>query len=85
MRLVIYFHDSRSGKVIMKDGKRIIDQADFNLERNLEGVLTETIDKILERNRMNLFTLKTVQLGGKLDHQSLAYHLAVSFKKALIS
>ncbi len=84
MRMEIFFHDVQSGKIMLKKGERTIDQAGFCLERNLEEVLIQSIDKIFERNKMNLFTLKTVELSGKLDRQGLAYQLASAFKKALI-
>lgn len=83
MRLVICFNDVRSGEIFMKKRGRIIDQLAFHLDRNLERVLIDSIDKILERNKINLFTLKIIKLGGKLDRQSLAYQLVSSFKKAL--
>lgn len=61
-----------------------MDRAGFCWERNLEEVLIESIDKILERNKMNLLTLKIVEWGGKLDKRGLTYQLVSSFKKALV-
>lgn len=84
MQLVIHFSDARAGEVTLRKGKRIIDRAGFCLERNLEEVLIESIDKILERNKMDLFTLKIGKGGGKLDEQGLTYQLVSSFQKALI-
>lgn len=83
MHLVIDFDEAQSGEIMMKKNGRIIDRLTFRLAKNLEQVLMAGIDKILQRHKMNLLTLKNVELGGKIDKESLTYQLALSFKKAL--
>lgn len=83
MRLLLNLKDHQSGEMMIKKNGRIVDRLTFRLERNLEQILMAGIDKILQRHKMNLLTLKNVELRGKIDQASLTYQLALGFKKAL--
>ena len=49
-----------------------------NKLKNLGG-----LDKILNKNKMSLSSLKGVRIGGEVNKNMLSYQIAQAFKKAL--
>ncbi len=85
MELSVNFFSHEAGELVVKKGGAIIDRLPFNFNRNLEAVLIQGIDKILERNRMDLLSLKKMKVEGVLKSESLSHQLAATFIKALKS
>ncbi|OGN11643.1 MAG: hypothetical protein A3C71_00840 [Candidatus Yanofskybacteria bacterium RIFCSPHIGHO2_02_FULL_43_15c] len=81
--LEIVFEKTNSISLVIKRGTRTIDRAGLSFERNLEQVLIVGLDKILNKNRMSLLSLKRVRITGKVRKDSLSYQIAQAFKKAL--
>ncbi|MDO8495798.1 MAG: hypothetical protein Q7S32_04810 [bacterium] len=69
----------------MKKGKKVLDKLSFVFERNLDAVLIEGIDKLLERNKMVISSLKKMKIEGQIGKESLSYQIATAFIKALKS
>lgn len=85
MDLDILFVSTEAGELVMKEGSQLIDRLAFKFNKNLEAVLIQTIDKILERNRMDILSLKKMKVNGLLKPESLSYQIAETFIKALKS
>ena len=83
MILEIIFEKHNQVSLIIKNGPKTIDRVGFQFNRNLEQVLISGLDKILNKNRMALLSLKRVRIGGEIDKNGLSYQIAQSFKKAL--
>lgn len=83
MTLEIFFEKPNFVSLIIKKGSKTIDRADFEFERNLEQVLISGLDKILNKNKMSLSSLKMVRIAGKANKDGLSYQIAQAFKKAL--
>lgn len=83
MVLEVFFESHNKVSLILKNGPKVIDQADFEFNRNLEQVLIAGLDKILNKNKMSLLSLKRVRIAGKIKKDSLSYQIAQVFKKAL--
>ena len=81
--LEIRFEQHNRVSLLVKNNTKVIDQADFSFERNLEQVLIAGLDKILNKNKMSLLSLKRVRITGKVRKDSLSYQIAQAFKKAL--
>jgi len=45
-------------------------------------VLITSVDKFLKKNRINALSLKTVRVDGRVDQNSSAYKIALTFIKA---
>jgi len=83
MILEIFFENNNLVSLIFKEGSKIVDRADFEFNRNLEQILISGLDKILNKNRMSLSSLKRVRIAGKVRKDGLSYQIAQAFKKAL--
>lgn len=83
MILELNFKNKKIVSLILKDGQKIIDHADFKFERNLDEVLIASIDKILEKNNMDILSLKKGKITGKLERNSLSRQVAKTFIKGL--
>ena len=71
--------------MILKEKREEIDVLDLEFDRNLETVLISGLDKILNKNKMSLLSLKTVKITGQIKKDSLSFQITESFKKALNS
>lgn len=85
MELKVLFRDHCSGELVVKNKRTVIDRFPFEFDRNLEEALIVSIDKILERNTMDVLSLKSMKVGGNIGSESLSYQIATSFIKALKS
>ena len=83
MILEIFFKNRNFGVLILKDEQKTIDTLAFEFDRNLETQLISGLDKILNKNKMPLSSLKRVRILGKVRKDSLSYQIAQAFKKAL--
>lgn len=83
MFLEINFKSNNVFELKIKKGSKVIDQADFEFNRNLEQILIYTLDKILNRNRMPLLSLRAIRITGGALRDTLSCQIAQSFKKAL--
>ena len=83
MTLEIFFEIHNQVSLIIKNGLKDIDRVDFEFNRNLEHVLISGLDKVLNKNKMSLLSLKRVRITGKVSKNSLSYLIAQAFKKAL--
>jgi hypothetical protein len=85
MELAIHFQDHRLGELIVRKGQITLDRWPFVFERNLGEVLIEGIDKVLERNKMEVLSLKKMKIEGQVGKESLSYQIGTAFIKALKS
>ena len=69
--------------MILKEKQKTIDTLDLEFDRNLDTILISGLDKILNKNKMSLSSLKRVRIAGEIRKDSLSYQIAQSFKKAL--
>ena len=83
MTLEIFFKNRNFVSLILKDKQKTIDILDLEFDRNLDTMLITGLDKILNKNRMSLSSLKRVRIAGEIKKNSLSYQIAQSFKKAL--
>ena len=83
MILEIFFKNRNLVSLILKDRQKTVDTIDLEFDRNLETVLITGLDKILNKNKMSLLSLKMVRIAGKIKKGSLSYQIAQAFKKAL--
>ena len=83
MTLEIFFKNRNFVSLILKDKQKTIDILDLEFDRNLDTMLITGLDKILNKNRMSLSSLKRVRIAGEIRKDSLSYQIAQSFKKAL--
>ena len=83
MILEIFFKNRNLVSLILKDRQKTVDTIDLEFDRNLETVLITGLDKILNKNKMSLLSLKMVRIAGKIKKDSLSYQIAQAFKKAL--
>ena len=83
MILEIFFKNRNLVSLILKDRQKTVDTIDLEFDRNLETVLITGLDKILNKNKMSLSSLKRVRIAGEIRKDSLSYQIAQSFKKAL--
>lgn len=83
MVLEINFKSHDTVVLILKDGRKIIDLLDLNFDRNLDEVLIGAVDKILEKNKIDILSLKKGAITGKLAKESLSHQVAKSFIKGL--
>ena len=83
MILELFFQKPNLVSLILNNGPKIIDRVDLVFDRNLEKVLISGLDKILNKNRMSLSSLKNTRLSGEVPKDSLSFQIATSFKKAL--
>ena len=85
MDLIINFKDRGKVELQLKRGRVLIDTLTFDFEANLDSVLISAVDKILERNRIETLSLKTVKVAGEVDKFSSAYKIAQTFIEAIKS
>lgn len=85
MNIDIILKKQERGELVVKRGEKIVGRQFFKFNKNLEEVLITGIDKILEKNRMDLLSLKSIKVGGELGSESLSYQLAKTFIKAFKS
>ena len=83
MILEIFFKNRNLVSLILKDRQKTVDTIDLEFDRNLETVLITGLDKILNKNKMSLLSLKMVRIAGKIKKGSLSYQITQAFKKAL--
>ena len=83
MILELVFKNHHIVSLVLKKGKDVIEEIDFEFNRNLEHVLISGLDKILNKNKMSLSSLKRVRIAGEIGKDTLSYQIAQSFKKAL--
>ena len=83
MTLELIFKNPNIVSLVLKNGKEVIDEVDLQFDRNLEHILISSLDKILNKNKMSLSSLKIMKIGGEVKKDSLSYQIATSFKKAL--
>ena len=82
MDLIINFKDLGKIGLELKQGRVSIDTLDFSFQGNLDDVLITSVDKFLKKNRINALSLKTVRVDGRVDQNSSAYKIALTFIKA---
>lgn len=84
MNLIIKLKTKSKGieLVLKKDGK-IIDRLVLIVDRNLDTLLIESIDKILQRNKIDSTRLKNTTIEGKLDKFSSSHRIIRACVKAL--
>ncbi|MDP3697225.1 MAG: hypothetical protein Q8R55_04325 [Candidatus Taylorbacteria bacterium] len=83
MTLEIFFKNRNFVSLILKDKQKTIDTLDLEFDRNLDSILISGLDKILNKNKMSLSSLKRIRIAGEIRKDSLSYQIAQSFKKAL--
>lgn len=83
MILELNFKNKNIVSLILKGGQKVIDRADFEFDRNLDEVLIVSIDKILEKNNMDILSLKKAKITGKSEKNSLSHQVAKTFIKGL--
>ncbi len=83
MTLEIFFQNRNFVSLILKHSQKLVDRIDLQFDRNLEALLISGLDKILNKNKMPLSSLKMVRIAGNIRKDSLSYQIAQSFKKAL--
>ena len=83
MNLEIFFENRNFVSLILKDKQKTVDIIRLEYDRNLEAILISGLDKILNKNRMSLLSLKRVRIAGEIRKDTLSYQIAQSFKKAL--
>ncbi len=82
MELKIVFKDFGKIRLELVRGRVSIDRLDFLFQGNLDDMLITSVDKILKKNRIETLSLKTVRIGGRVDKNSSAYKIALTFIKA---
>lgn len=85
MDIDIVLKNEGVGELVVKKAGKIVERQSFKFNRNLEEVLITGIDKILERNKMGVSSLKKMKVKGELRTESLTCQLARTFVKALVS
>ena len=87
MQLVVNQKTNRSLELVLKHGKRPIDAVDFSFDKNLDTLLIDSIDKFLKRNKIDILSLKTVQIkgfGGQgIDKNSSLYKMVRTWLSAV--
>ena len=83
LNLEIFFKNRNSVSLILKDKQKKIDTLDLQFDRNLEHILISGFDKVLNKNRVSLSSLKKIKIVGKVKKNGLSYQIAQAFKKAL--
>lgn len=83
MTLEIFFEKPNIVSLILKHGSKTVDKLDLEFDRNLEHILIHGLDKVLNKNKMSLSSLKGVRIAGKTRKDGLSYQIAQAFKKAL--
>ena len=85
MLLEIFFKKPNGVSLILTENEKPVDRADFQFDRNLEAILISGLDKILNKNKMSLSSLKNIRIGGEIRKDSLSFQITRSFQKALNS
>lgn len=83
MILEIFFKKPNFVSLILKNGSKLVDQADLEFNRNLEHILISGLDKILNKNKMPLSSLKRIKITGEIKKDSISYQVVQTFKKVL--
>lgn len=83
MILELLFKNPNLISFVLKKNNQPIDRLGFKFDRNLETVLISGLDKILNKNKMFLSSLKTVKIMGDIKKDMLSFQITQSFKKAL--
>lgn len=69
----------------LKVNRKLIDDFEGTIDKDLDRQLLEGLDKIFKRNRLDKLALKTVEISRNIDQNSTFYRIILAFKKGLLS
>jgi hypothetical protein len=64
-------------------GKKILDTVDFGFDKNLDTVLLVSIDNLLKRNKIDIPSLKTIEVASDIDKNSSLYKIVKTWIAAV--
>lgn len=73
MELLINQIERNKLRLKLKEGKQVLDTVDFAFDKNVDTLLIGSIDKFLKRNKIDILSLKTVNVSGDIDKNSSLY------------
>lgn len=59
-------------EINLVNNKLIINETYLTIGQGFDIMLIKTLDKILNENKMDRLSLKSVQISGKIDHHALS-------------
>ncbi len=83
MQLEIYFKSKQEVELKLIDEGKVLDVCIIPLDTTFDNMLVTSIDKILKENRMDLVSLKIVQVTGLTDEHSTSVKIAQTVAKAI--
>lgn len=83
MKLIFNIKTEGIIRVLLKEGKRVVDETDLTISQDLDNMLIRTIDKLLSRNKIERLSVKTAEILGKLKDQALSAMILKTVRTAV--
>ena len=83
MQLEIYFKSKQEVELKLIDEGKVLDVCIIPLGTTVDNMLVTSMDKILKEKRMDLVSLKIVQVTGLTDEHSTSVKIAQTVAKAI--
>ena len=67
----------------LKKGGAVVDEELLTISQEFDTLLIGAIDKLLERNRMDRLSLKSIEIQGKVELGAVSSMVLKTFKNAI--